>query len=110
MKWDLTFFYNGVDDPQIQKDIDNTLDRAKGFEEKYQKILKDELNTETFKAMCVEREDIITMGANAAQFSGLLFSEDTQNIEAQKLGGKIQNAMGEMEETFFFYRTNITHT
>ncbi len=107
MKWDLTFFYNGVDDPQIQKDIDNTLDRAKGFEEKYQKILKDELNTETFKAMCVEREDIITMGANAAQFSGLLFSEDTQNMAAQKLAGKIQNAMGEIEEHFSFIEPTL---
>jgi oligoendopeptidase F len=110
MKWDLTFFYNGVDDPQIQKDIDNTLDRAKGFEEKYQKILTDELNAETFKAMCVEQEEIQMMGANAAQFSGLLFSEDTQNIEAQKLGGKIQNAMGEMEKHFsFIVPTLLTH-
>ncbi|HOO33775.1 MAG TPA: M3 family oligoendopeptidase [Thermotogota bacterium] len=110
MKWDLTFFYDGVDDPQIQKDIDETLKRAAEFEEKYQKILKDKLNAETLRAMCHEQEAIETMGAKAAQFSGLLFSEDTQNMEAQKLAGKIQNAIGEMEEHFsFIIPTLLTH-
>jgi len=102
LKWDLTFFYNGVDDPAIEKDIEDVLKRAKEFEEKYQEKLEGKLNSALLKEVFETQEEIEVMGAKVAQYSGLLFSENSQNIEAQKLAGKVENVSAEAEQCFSF--------
>ncbi len=110
MKWDLQFFYNGVDDPQIEKDIQFTLKKAEAFESKYKEKLKGQLTTELIDEMLQEQEEIERFGARVAQFSSLLFSENTQNTDAQKLVGRVETVMAEVERYFSFINpTLLTH-
>src|SRR6056297_682147 len=107
MKWDLTFFYSGVDDPQIEKDIQTVLTRAKDFEEKYKEQLAGPLSSELIDRMYKEHEEIEVFGARVAQFSNLLFSQDTQNTAAQKLAGKVETVMAEVERHFSFINPTL---
>ncbi|MFP4462153.1 MAG: M3 family metallopeptidase, partial [Thermotogota bacterium] len=102
MKWDLTFFYTGVEDPQIERDIQEVLSQAKAFEKKYKELLAGSLTVELIDDMFKEQEAIEEYGARVAQFSGLLFAENTQNIAAQKLAGRVETVMADVEQCFSF--------
>ncbi len=102
MKWDLTFFYTGVEDPQIERDIQEVLRQAKAFEKKYKELLAGSLTVELIDDMFKEQEAIEEYGARVAQFSGLLFAENTQNIAAQKLAGRVETVMADVEQCFSF--------
>src|SRR6056297_63598 len=107
MKWDLTFFYTSVEDPQIERDIQEVLKLAKAFEKKYKGLLSGSLSTELVDSMFKEQEAIEEYGALVAQFSGLLFAENTQNIAAQKLGGRVETVMADVEQCFSFINPTL---
>ncbi len=107
MKWDLTFFYTGVDDPQIERDIQEVIQQAKTFEKKYKELLTGSLTTELVDSMFKEQEEIEKYGARVAQFSGLLFAENTQNIAAQKLAGRVETVMADVEQCFSFINPTL---
>ena len=102
MKWDLQFFYSSVDDPRIEEDIQLVLKKAQEFQEKYAKQLNEPLRAQMVDEMFKEQESIESFGSRVAQFSSLLFSENTQNIEAQKLAGRIETVMAQVEQLFSF--------
>src|SRR6056297_1703796 len=107
MKWDLTFFYTSVEDPQIERDIQEVLKLAKAFEKKYKGLLSGSLSTELVDSMFKEQEAIEEYGALVAQFSGLLFAENTQNIAAQKLAGRVETVMADVEQCFSFINPTL---
>ncbi len=110
MKWDLSFFYEGVNDPAIERDIETVLKMAKDFEEKYQEKLKGRLDSELLGEMFRAQEEIEIMGAKIAQYSGLLFSENSRNAEAQKLAGKVESVSAESGQRFsFIFPTLLKH-
>jgi len=102
MKWDLQFFYSSVDDPRIEADIQLVLKKAQDFQDKYAKLLNGPLSAEIVDGMFKEQEAIESFGVKVAQFSSLLFSENTQNIEAQKLAGRVETVMAQVEQLFSF--------
>jgi len=107
MKWDLTFFYTGVEDPQIERDIQEVLKQAQAFEKKYKELLAGSLTSELIDDMFREQEAIEEYGARVAQFSGLLFAENTQNIDAQKLAGRVETVMADVEQCFSFINPTL---
>ncbi len=102
MKWDLTFFYDGVDDPRIEQDLKEVISNAKEFEKKYTQLLQGELSSDMLETMFSEYEAIETAGGKVAQFANLLFAQDTQNVHSQKLAGRIESLRAEIESIFSF--------
>ncbi len=107
MKWNLNFFYEGPDDPEIKQDLETVLKRSEVFEETYSKRIVQDLTTDTVTDMFQEREAIETQGAKVSQYAGLLFSQDTQNAKAQELMGLVEKYTAEVEQHFSFINPGL---
>ena len=83
------------------------LKQAQAFEKKYKELLAGSLTSELIDDMFREQEAIEEYGARVAQFSGLLFAENTQNIDAQKLAGRVETVMADVEQCFSFINPTL---
>ena len=59
--WDLSDLYTGIDDPQLDKDLDGLIDKAAAFEEKYKGRIADaDVRAELLATALDEYEELLT--------------------------------------------------
>jgi len=78
VRWDLGDLYAGVDDPAIDRDLDDALARAERFGERHRGRVGERTAPELAAALD-ELEAISERVARAGAFAGLLFAGDTSD-------------------------------
>jgi len=85
------------------KDAFSSLETQVAKFEGYREKLSPEMDVEEFMGMVEEQESFTRLASRVGQYSGLWFSEDTQNQEAQTFQSKVQQFMaGLRNRTMFF--------
>ncbi|MFO7992120.1 MAG: M3 family oligoendopeptidase [Thermoplasmata archaeon] len=104
IRWDLSDFYDGPDDPKFDEDIQNALNRADDFAEMYRsKIEKAELSPKEFREAMEEYEDIYETIGKAGSYVMLYYSLDTQDPERGALYSKIQQKNSQVNNKLIFF-------
>lgn len=104
VRWNLSDLYSRLDDPQIEKDIQNALASAKSFEERY----RGEINSETitppflFKAI-KELESISEQTGKLLSYSYLVFAADTTNPKHGAFLQSVQEKATEIRKHLMFF-------
>ncbi|MCA9379859.1 hypothetical protein KC675_01635, partial [Candidatus Dojkabacteria bacterium] len=76
--WNLDNLYKGMDDPQIEADLEEIETKSSNFEKKYRgKILKGGLTPNELNKAIVLYENILTKVATYGSFAGLLQAKDS---------------------------------
>jgi oligoendopeptidase F len=101
-KWDLDDLFPAHDSDEMNdafQMLDSQVSKFEGYREK----LSPEMDVEEFMSMVEEQESFTRLASRMGQYSGLWFSEDTQNQEAQTFQAKVQQFMaGVRNQTLFF--------
>ncbi len=104
IRWDLSDFYDGPDDQKFDEDIQEALNRADEFSEKYRnKIENAELSPKEFREAMEEYEDIYETIGKAGSYVMLYYSLDTQDPERGALYSKIQQRHSEVNNKLIFF-------
>ena len=105
IEWNLSDFYESIDDPQIKKDMDNLLKAAKKFNTNVKgKLTVQELPPSTFLNWFVEYENIGEKAFYLQTYSQLIYSINTLDEEIKAFHAKIDDFIVRIEElTLFFY-------
>ncbi|MCA1684761.1 MAG: M3 family oligoendopeptidase, partial [Planctomycetia bacterium] len=77
--WDLNDLYHGADDPQIQGDLDGSLQRAKAFEEAYRGKIEVGPTPALLLAALTELESLYEQMDRPGTFAGLLHAARTDD-------------------------------
>jgi oligoendopeptidase F len=85
MEWDLSDHYQGVDDPNITKDKELSLQLAKKLKSDYEKIAITEMSGSDIKDILERMAIIDEIETKIMVYSHLLFKKDTQSEKASKL-------------------------
>lgn len=102
--WDLGDLFSGIDDPAINKTLDDTLARAKKFAERYRgKIDSADLNAETLVAAIKELEEIGVAETKVACFAAMVFFADTSKPEHGALMQHVQERSTEISLELIFF-------
>jgi oligoendopeptidase F len=101
--WNLArYFYTGLDDPRLQKDIENILPRAREFSEKYSMIFHTFTSPEQilqfYQDYAKFSHDIATPGYYLFYRSSL----DTQDLEVLKRMGELDYISNEASNFLLF--------
>jgi oligoendopeptidase F len=100
--WDLGDLYAGVDDPAIDRDLDQADTRAEGLAEKYKGNVAD-LSPEEMRALIDEYEGITETIYKAGMFTYLLWSSDTSDPARGALLQKITERSSRLNQTLVFF-------
>ncbi len=80
IRWDLSDLYLGLDDPQIKRDLETALSRARGFEIEYRgKMTSDGISSSMLLRALVELESITETLGKLLSYAYLEFAADTSN-------------------------------
>ncbi|GAB6188954.1 M3 family oligoendopeptidase [Marinitoga arctica] len=104
MKWDLTFFYDSPESENIKRDFESALENTKNIKEKYySKLSSENLTASELRNFFKDLEEIMEKPYFAIQYAHLLYAENTQNVQAQKLIAMGQDYLtkGEIELSFW---------
>ena len=119
-RWTLQDLFPGTDSPELEAAFTDLKTRVEAFVLVRPK-LNENISSADFLAIVRQLEEITRLGSRLGGFSGLLFSEDTQNPAAVTLMAKVDQFLaGLTNETLFFtlwsgwdyiagyIRTNVT--
>ena len=101
-KWNLDVLFPGFDSPELQAAFDNVEEQVASFEGLRDK-LKPDIDPETFLEAVRASEATSRIVNRIFAFAGLLFSEDTQNQNAQTLIARAQQFAAEMQNRTLFF-------
>ncbi len=105
IEWNLTDFYESLDDPNIERDLNKALKRADDFAEKYRgKIEELKLTPSEFKEAMDEYENIYELMAKIGSFAVLSYSVDTQDPDRGALYAKAQEKSSEVKNKLIFFQ------
>ncbi len=105
IEWDLTDFYKGIDDPKIEKDFKEVINKADKFSEKYRgKLERLELSPTEFKEAVEEYERIYEGMGKISSFAILSYSVDTQDADIGALYAKTQQKASEVKNKLIFFQ------
>ncbi|SHF09720.1 oligoendopeptidase F [Marinitoga hydrogenitolerans DSM 16785] len=105
MKWDLSFFYDSSENKQIKKDLESAVINAKKIKEKYYPILSSEkLTANDLKNFFKDLEEAMEKPYFAIQYAHLMYAENTQNVQAQKLVSIGQDYLTKAEIEMAFWK------
>ncbi len=103
-RWDLSDLYKSIDDPNIDKDINDILSRAEEFEEKYRgKINSDKISSILLLRALEELEKISEGTGKLLSFAHLVFASDTSNPKNGALLQSIQEKTTEIRKHLIFF-------
>ncbi|MFC1959618.1 M3 family oligoendopeptidase [Chloroflexota bacterium] len=108
IKWDLSALYNGVDDPQIEKDIETTNASAETFATTYRGKLTTFDNEELYEAIH-EYEQLLEGVYKIGAFAQLIWSTDTANPQYGMLMQKVMEWSAQLEQTLVFFDLEWTN-
>ena len=101
-KWSLDDLFPAHDSAEM-KEAFKTLEEQVAKFEGYREKLSPDMDVEEFMSMLEEQEASTRLASRMGQYSGLWFSEDTQNQESQTFQAKVQQFMaGLRNRTMFF--------
>ncbi|MFW9855129.1 MAG: M3 family oligoendopeptidase [Candidatus Thorarchaeota archaeon] len=107
-KWDLTFLYQGTNDPQIQIDLKRAEETAQTLERKYRgKIQSGEISSNELLDFFQKVEEIYTILSKAGGFASLLFAQETTNDDFKKLDTEIQGKSVEIRNQLIWGELEI---
>ncbi len=101
-KWNLDDLFPAHDSAEMKKafaDLEAGVEKFESYREK----LGPEMDVEEFMSAIEEQEKISRVANRVGQYSGLLFSEDTQNQNAQTFQAKVQQFMAGLQNRTMFF-------
>lgn len=104
IRWDLSGLYEGPGDPQFRRDLDESLERAKKFQEANKGRDIPDLSPGEFLRLLREYEQIQEEGVKPYLYASLLFSEDTQNDLHKSLLQQAKERWNDLENRLLFFR------
>lgn len=106
--WNLSDLFSGVDDPAIDKSLDDDLARAKAFAGRYRgKIDSDCLTAETLAAAIQELEQIAVAQTKVGSYAALVFSADTGKAKHGALMQHVQERGTEIALELLFFELEL---
>lgn len=101
-EWDLSEYYNGMDDEKIDKDITLYAKKAKEFEEKYRgKVAK--LSADEFLEALKAIEKMERIASTLGGFAGLNSSTQLTNPKASALYQQVTEALNDSGKNLVFF-------
>ncbi|WP_421979831.1 M3 family oligoendopeptidase [Roseibium sp.] len=104
-EWDLTDLYAAMDAPEIERDLKESLERAKTFEASYKGRLS-ELAKDNVAALVTAiraYEDLEDLMGRLISFAGLLYAGNTIDPAAQKFYGDVQEQITTASSHLLFF-------
>jgi len=106
--WNLCDLYDGVDDPNLQKDLDQQLEAAAAFTQAYQHtIATGALSAAHFKAALDDYEALSRNAMKPLAFAQLLFSTNTQDPKHGALLQRVREAASSINTHLVFFELEI---
>lgn len=106
--WDLSDLFAGVDDPAIDKALDESLARAKGFAERYRgRINSDSLTATTLLDAIEELEDMSAVQSKVGSYAAQVFFADTSKPEHGALMQHVQERQTEISLELIFFELEL---
>ncbi len=100
--WDLSVFYQSLDDPAIERDIAALRERTAGYAEKYRGKVST-LDARAIAEALAEREALADMAGRLGSFAGLMFVTETNNPQRGALYQKVQEIGAEVQQALLFF-------
>src|SRR5574341_441043 len=102
--WNLSDLYLELNDPHIEKEIEDAFSQAKSFEEKYRGKINSETITPTFLLQAVkELESISEQTGKLISYAYLMFAADTSNPKHGAFLHSIQKKTTEIRKHLMFF-------
>jgi oligoendopeptidase F len=101
-KWDLSELFPGFDSPELQEAFDNVEEQVASFEGVRGKLTPD-IDSETFLEVVRASEETSRVLNRVYAFAGLSFAADTQDQNAQRLMGRVQQFVAEIQNRTLFF-------
>ncbi|MEW6715948.1 MAG: M3 family oligoendopeptidase [Chloroflexota bacterium] len=101
-RWSLDDLFLGVDSPELQRTFESLGAKAADFE-KHRDALSADISKDAFLEIVRQLEEITRLMYRLHVYAGLLFSEDTQNQEAQTLVARVQQFGAELQNRTLFF-------
>ncbi len=106
--WDLSDLYRGVDDPAIDRDLDDADARADRLAEQYKGRIAD-LDAEGLSALLAEYEIIVETAQKLAGYAYLLWSTNTEDAPRGALRQKIEERNARLQQKLVFLELEWAH-
>ncbi len=103
VRWDLTDFYAGIDDPKIESDVQAIKQRASSFESKYRDIVKPGISPSDLFEAVKELEDIYQDAVKPLYYAHLTFAGDCLSPENGALMQRSQERFTEIKSHLIFF-------
>ena len=100
--WDLSVFYESLDDPQIETDIQKLKDIMDAFQARWRGKLA-EMSAADFASAYTELEAIYDLSGRLGSFAMLNFSTDTGNPDYTAHVARIQDLDAELNQKIVFF-------
>jgi len=106
--WDLSDLFGGIDDPAIDKALDDSLARAKAFAERYRGAIdSDNLTAGTLLEAIEELEDMAIPLSKVASYVAQVFFADTSKPEHGALMQHVQERQTEVALELIFFELEL---
>ncbi|WP_420334122.1 M3 family oligoendopeptidase [Roseibium sp.] len=104
-EWDLTDLYNAMDAPEVERDLKESLERAKTFEASYKGRLAELANDNVSALVTAIRayEDLEDLMGRLISFAGLVYAGNTIDPAAQKFYGDVQEQITTASSHLLFF-------
>lgn len=104
VEWDLSDLYEGPDDPELNDDIENTIEMAENFRERYKcKIESAELEPKELREAMEEYEEIYENINKISSFASLYHAMDTQDPDRGALLQRSEQKKSEVNNKLIFF-------
>lgn len=108
VRWDLGDLYSGIDDPRVEQDLGDSLDRARRFEQRY----RGHINTPSITAVFLsdalrELEEIEEALGKVHTYAHLVFASDMGNPKCGALLQRVQEKITEVRKHLIFFELEL---
>ena len=108
VRWDLSDLYNGIDDPQIERDMAQTDARADSFAATYRgRVLS--LDAEALYQAITEYEAIVEAANRLGVFAHLIWTTDAANPRYGALLQRLTEWEAQLQQTLVFFELEWTN-
>jgi len=104
VEWDLSDLYEGPEDPNLDEDIEKSIQKAENFREKYKGNIENaELSKKEFREAMEEYEDIFESINKISSFAALYHAMDTQDPDRGALLQRVDQKKSEVKNKLIFF-------
>jgi oligoendopeptidase F len=102
--WDLGDLYKGPEDPQLQQDLQGTLERAQGLADHYRgRVASLSRGAAELRGLLQEYESVLETSGRAASFAYLAWSTHTEVPARGALLQKLQEHSSQLQQRLLFF-------